>query len=65
MQIIFGVTSGDSSGIGPEILLKAWSMGAIRHPIVAFGDLEVLSFYNDRFGYGVTLSKINSPRGTP
>lgn len=61
MQMIFGVTSGDSSGIGPEILLKAWSMGAIRHPIVVYGDLEVLSFYNDRFGYGATLSKINSP----
>ncbi len=61
MQMIFGITSGDSSGIGPEILLKAWSMGAIRYPIVAYGDLEVLSFYNDRFGFGVPLSKIGSP----
>jgi 4-hydroxythreonine-4-phosphate dehydrogenase len=61
MQKVFGITMGDSSGIGPEILLKAWNKSEIRHPIVAYGDLSVLGFYNDRFGYGVPLAKISSP----
>jgi 4-hydroxythreonine-4-phosphate dehydrogenase len=61
MQKIFGITVGDSSGIGPEILLKAWNKGEIRHPTVAYGDLSVLEFYDDRFGYGVPLKKISSP----
>jgi 4-phospho-D-threonate 3-dehydrogenase / 4-phospho-D-erythronate 3-dehydrogenase len=61
MLKIFAITVGDSSGIGPEILLNAWKKGEIRHPIVAYGDMSVLEFYNDRFGYGVSLAKISSP----
>jgi 4-hydroxythreonine-4-phosphate dehydrogenase len=52
---------GDSSGIGPEILLKAVSRGEIRQPIVAYGDLEILSCYNEHFAYGVPLRRISSP----
>jgi 4-hydroxy-L-threonine phosphate dehydrogenase PdxA len=32
--MIFGITMGDSSGVGPEILLKAFSQGLLRHPVV-------------------------------
>jgi 4-phospho-D-threonate 3-dehydrogenase / 4-phospho-D-erythronate 3-dehydrogenase len=57
-----GITVGDSSGVGPEILLKAWSEGQIKHPIVAFGDLAVLEVCNERLRYGVRLRTITHPR---
>jgi 4-hydroxythreonine-4-phosphate dehydrogenase len=52
---------GDASGVGPEILLKAFAKGELRRPFVAYGDLEALRFYNDRLGYGVDLRAIDSP----
>jgi 4-phospho-D-threonate 3-dehydrogenase / 4-phospho-D-erythronate 3-dehydrogenase len=58
---VFGITIGDCSGVGPEILLKAWSAGEIHVPVVAYGDLEALSEYNDRLNYGVSLRRISSP----
>ena len=30
----FGITMGDSSGVGPEIVLKAAAAGELRHPFV-------------------------------
>ena len=59
--MLFGITMGDSSGVGPEILLKSWRKGEIRHPVVVFGDAGALDYYNDLLGYGVTLGKISSP----
>lgn len=56
----FGVTIGDPHGVGPEILLKAAAAGEIRYPVVVYGDLEALRFYNQRLGYGVRL---NEPGG--
>jgi 4-hydroxythreonine-4-phosphate dehydrogenase len=54
--MIFGITMGDSSGVGPEILLKAFHNGELRpHPVIAFGDLAVLEWCNARLGYGVPL----------
>src|SRR5262249_26883876 len=58
---IYGITMGDASGVGPEILLKSFASGAIRQSIVAYGDLEALRFYNKRLGYGVRLREILSP----
>jgi len=46
MSKLFGITVGDASGVGPEILLKAFRDGGIAHPAVAYGDLEALRFYN-------------------
>ncbi len=46
MSKLFGITVGDASGVGPEILLKAFRDGGIAHPIVVYGDLEALRFYN-------------------
>jgi len=62
---VFGITIGDSSGIGPEVLLKAWSLGQIRHPAIAYGDLEVLEYYNERLGYGVSLAAVSEPAERP
>jgi 4-hydroxythreonine-4-phosphate dehydrogenase len=56
--MILGITVGDSSGIGPEVLLKAWKAGEIRHPVVAYGDLAALELYNESLGYGVRLNRI-------
>jgi 4-hydroxythreonine-4-phosphate dehydrogenase len=58
---IFGITMGDSSGVGPEILLKAYAGAEIGLPVVAYGDLEALRLYNDLLGYGVPLCGIQAP----
>jgi len=58
---IFGITMGDSSGVGPEILLHAWRNGELRHPVVAYGDLAVLERANRLLGYDVPLRAIEKP----
>lgn len=60
MNSILGVTLGDSSGIGPEILLKAFRDSEIEQPIVAYGDFESLAFYSELLGYRVPLRRIES-----
>jgi 4-hydroxythreonine-4-phosphate dehydrogenase len=59
--MIFGISMGDSSGVGPEILLKAFRNGELRQPIVAYGDLSILEHCNRALGYGVPLRKVTSP----
>ena len=58
---LFGVTQGDSSGIGPEILLNAFRKGQIGPGVVAFGDLAALAYYSQLLGYDVPLRSINVP----
>lgn len=58
MSELFGITLGDSSGIGPEILLKAFRDGEIEHQIVVYGDTAALAFYNKQLGYNVPLQRI-------
>src|SRR5436309_8889682 len=60
---IYGITIGDASGVGPEILLKAFANGEMPWRVVAYGDAEALRFYNERLGYGVALHVIQSPAG--
>ncbi len=59
--MLYGITTGDSSGIGPEILLKAFRAGEITQDIAVYGDLSALAFYNDRLGYGVPLRRSANP----
>jgi len=59
MSAPFGITLGDSSGVGPEILLKAIRENSIAHPIVVYGDREALAWYNRHVGYGVDLDSLN------
>lgn len=61
MTQTFGITVGDSSGIGPEVLLKAFREGKIHHPIVVYGDLAALAFYNRQLNYDVPLRRILQP----
>ena len=63
MTEIFGVTLGDASGIGPEIVLKAFRNGEIHHPIVVYGDAAALAYYDRLLGYGVPIATIQSPAG--
>jgi 4-phospho-D-threonate 3-dehydrogenase / 4-phospho-D-erythronate 3-dehydrogenase len=49
---------GDSSGIGPEIILKSAEQNEIQHPVVIYGDLVVLDYYNRLLGFRVPLRAI-------
>jgi 4-hydroxythreonine-4-phosphate dehydrogenase len=64
-SVPFGITLGDASGIGPEVLLKAYRDGALRHPVVVYGDLAVLEHYDRLLGYGVPLRRVTAPREAP
>ncbi len=61
--MFLGITAGDSCGIGPEVLLKAWSRGEIKHPVVVYGDLDILEYYNNLLKYGVPLRRISEVSG--
>jgi 4-hydroxythreonine-4-phosphate dehydrogenase len=54
--MLFGITMGDSSGIGPEIVLKAFRNGELKQPVVVYGDAEALQYYNDLLGFNVPLN---------
>jgi 4-hydroxythreonine-4-phosphate dehydrogenase len=58
MTQLFGITLGDASGVGPEILLKAFCRDEIKYPVIVYGDLEALSYYNEKLGFGVRLRRI-------
>jgi 4-hydroxythreonine-4-phosphate dehydrogenase len=51
----FAVTLGDSSGIGPEVLLKAFRNGQISYPVAVYGDAAVLDYYNNVLSYEVPI----------
>jgi 4-hydroxythreonine-4-phosphate dehydrogenase len=61
MTQLFGITLGDSSGVGPEILLKAHKNAEIAHPVVVYGDIAALDYYNRQLGYGVSLRSMDRP----
>ncbi|MFL6414239.1 MAG: 4-hydroxythreonine-4-phosphate dehydrogenase PdxA [Bryobacteraceae bacterium] len=52
----YGITLGDSSGIGPEIFLKAYSANQLPRPFRIFGDGAALEYYNDKLALHVQLS---------
>jgi 4-hydroxythreonine-4-phosphate dehydrogenase len=60
MTQLFGITVGDSSGVGPEILLKAFRDGEMVPPVVVYGDLAALAFYNERADYAVPLRRVSA-----
>jgi len=60
-MMLIGVTAGDSCGIGPEILLRSFSRGEVRHAVVAYGDMDVLDYYNTILGCQVPLARVAEP----
>src|SRR4051794_3187990 len=59
--MLIGVTQGDSSGIGPEIVLKSHLTHRFDHSVVVYGDEAALAYYNDRLGLGVKIRLISRP----
>jgi len=60
--MLYGITIGDSSGVGPEILLKAYANKELSHPFLAYGDLAVLEYYDELLGYHVRLRQAAGPQ---
>jgi 4-phospho-D-threonate 3-dehydrogenase / 4-phospho-D-erythronate 3-dehydrogenase len=58
--MIVGITMGDSSGVGPEIVLNAYRQGEIRHRAVVYGDAAVLAHCNASLGYDVPLRSVRN-----
>jgi 4-phospho-D-threonate 3-dehydrogenase / 4-phospho-D-erythronate 3-dehydrogenase len=58
---LYGITMGDSSGVGPEILLMAAPQIAV--PYVVFGDLAVLEEVNRRLNLGREIAAIDAVSG--
>ncbi|MDX2181023.1 MAG: 4-hydroxythreonine-4-phosphate dehydrogenase PdxA [Bryobacteraceae bacterium] len=58
---IYGITMGDASGVGPEIVLKAARDGDLRQPSVVFGDYSVLDRANRELSFGVQLRRVAHP----
>jgi 4-hydroxythreonine-4-phosphate dehydrogenase len=56
------ITMGDASGVGPEILLRAFASGELGTDVVAVGDLAVLDLCNRRLHCGVTLEAVTRPQ---
>ncbi len=59
--MLLGITQGDSSGIGPEVLLKAYYRDELRHPVVVFGDLQVLELYRELLKLDMNFHPIRRP----
>jgi 4-hydroxythreonine-4-phosphate dehydrogenase len=51
------VTMGDSSGVGPEIILHAFKKGELPEDFIVVGDYSVLDFCNRMLQYEVSLRK--------
>ncbi len=60
--MILGITMGDSSGVGPEILLSAAASGKLKDNYVVFGDAAVLERANRELRFGLALRRIQHPR---
>lgn len=56
--MLIGITMGDSSGVGPEIVLKAYRDGDIRNNFILIGDYEIIAYCNRLLKYNVPLKRI-------
>jgi 4-hydroxythreonine-4-phosphate dehydrogenase len=54
------ITMGDSSGVGPEIILKAFAQHELPADILVVGDLSILAVCNEALGYDVPLHEITN-----
>ena len=61
MNELFGITQGDASGVGPEVLLKSFRDGLIRERVIVYGDAGALSYYNRLLGYDVAIRVVAAP----
>ena len=61
-KIIIGFSIGDYNGIGPEVLLKAFSDSKLFLEFipVVFCDKYILEFYSKRYGYDFKIKETNN-----
>jgi 4-phospho-D-threonate 3-dehydrogenase / 4-phospho-D-erythronate 3-dehydrogenase len=55
------ITMGDSSGVGPEIILSAFSKGELPERFVVIGDFAILEYCNELLAFKAPLRKISRP----
>ncbi|RPI21687.1 MAG: 4-hydroxythreonine-4-phosphate dehydrogenase PdxA [Acidobacteria bacterium] len=60
--MLIGITMGDASGVGPEIILRAYRQGEIPAESVVFGDVSVLEYCSERLGYNLKLRRAEHAR---
>src|SRR3954453_13832673 len=60
MSELFGITLGDASGVGPEILLKAFRDRQIAYPVVVYGALAALRYYDALLGFQTPLKPVQN-----
>lgn len=58
---MIGITLGDACGVGPEILLRAWHAGQLKHPCVVFGDRAPLELAAEKLQMAAPLHVIARP----
>ena len=54
-----GITMGDASGVGPEIVLRRYDSGGLRSDVVVYGDLAVLAHGAGLLGLSDTASALH------
>ncbi|MDT8067389.1 MAG: 4-hydroxythreonine-4-phosphate dehydrogenase PdxA [Terriglobia bacterium] len=56
---MIAITMGDSSGVGPEIVLHSFAKGELPREFIVVGDLSVLNLCNDMLHYRVPLHRVS------
>lgn len=59
--MVLGVTMGDSSGVGPEIILKAFRDGEVAEDFIVIGDYSALVLCNRMLDLDVPLRTVSRP----
>lgn len=57
--MLIGITMGDASGVGPELLLKAFVEGSLKGDFIVIGDYSILEYCNNLLNIGATLHPID------
>jgi 4-hydroxythreonine-4-phosphate dehydrogenase len=60
---VIAITMGDSSGVGPEILLHSFKKGELPPEFVVVGDMAVLEYCAKVLKYDVPLHRLNDLAG--
>ncbi len=57
--MLIGITMGDASGIGPELMLKAYMEDGLKGDFIVIGDYEILNYCNQLLDIGAPLHRID------
>lgn len=59
---MIAITMGDSSGVGPEIILHSFKKGELPREFIVVGDMNVLEACNEMLNYTVSLHRVSDSR---